>query len=140
MNPVRKHSRKREAMLRALRASHEHPSADDVYRALREEYPDLSLGTVYRNLALFKETGQIISVGTVDGQERFDARTHSHAHFVCQDCGRVVDLPESALSLEEGLLAAASAQIPGKVTGYALTFTGRCPSCAGGDSSESPAD
>ena len=93
MDTIRKHSKKRDAILNCLRETDAHPSAEWVYSRLKPQIPDLSLGTVYRNLALFKETGEAISLGTVMGLERFDGRTDPHIHFVCTRCGRILDLP-----------------------------------------------
>ena len=84
--------RQREAILTTVRGTPLHPSAEWVYHELKPSYPDLSLGTVYRNLAQFKNDGVIISVGTVNGQERFDGATHPHSHFVCDRCGSVLDI------------------------------------------------
>ena len=67
MMPVRKHSRKRDAILSCVRGTTCHPTAEWVYTQLKPEIPDLSLGTVYRNLAMFKQDGEIVSVGTVAG-------------------------------------------------------------------------
>ena len=89
---ARKYSKKREAILEALRNTTEHPSAEMLYARLKPEFPDLSLGTVYRNLAMFIRDGDAVSVGTVAGQERYDADTHPHAHFICSECGRVLDV------------------------------------------------
>ena len=61
-------SRKREAILQKIRGSHIHPTAEWVYQELKNEYPDLSLGTVYRNLTRFKEDGTIRSLGVINGQ------------------------------------------------------------------------
>lgn len=85
-------SEKREAIFRAVCNTKCHPSAEWVYNKLKDEYPKLSLGTVYRNLSLFKESGLIRSVGTVHGEERFDADVSVHPHFICNKCGRVSDL------------------------------------------------
>ena len=87
METARKHSKKREAILEALRSAKDHPSAEMLYSRLKSVYPDLSLGTVYRNLAFFINDGEITSVGTVAGQERYDADTSPHAHFICRRCG-----------------------------------------------------
>lgn len=92
MEVQRKNSKKRQAILESLRSVTDHPTAEMIYNRLKPEYPDLSLGTVYRNLAMFLEEGQIISVGTVDGQERYDARTDFHAHLVCRRCRCVTDI------------------------------------------------
>jgi len=128
INTCRKHSKKRDAILEAMLASTEHPSAEDIYNALKPQFPDLSLGTVYRNLSIFRENGQIMSVGFVNGQERFDARTHTHGHFVCEKCGRVLDVISPDLPKE--VLNAASNDIHGSVSGYAITFTGSCDKCS----------
>lgn len=87
-----KFSRKREALYNALRATTVHPTAEWLYAALRPEYPDLSLGTVYRNLKKFCAEGKARSVGVINGQEHFDGDTSAHSHFVCDCCGRVLDI------------------------------------------------
>ena len=89
---ARKFSKKRAAILEALRHTDEHPSAEMLYSRLKGEFPDLSLGTVYRNLAMFVADGDAVSVGSVGGQERYDAVTAPHAHFICSCCGRVLDV------------------------------------------------
>ena len=88
-----KHFKKREAILNCLRSTKTHPSAEWVYTQLKPQIPNLSLGTVYRNLALFKETGEAISIGTVKGIERFDGNTAPHVHYICTACGAVIYLP-----------------------------------------------
>ena len=85
------YSRKREAILQTLRATKMHPTAEWVYQHLKTAFPDLSMGTVYRNLSLFKQEGLIASVGIVNGQERFDGNITPHTHFVCLNCGIVQD-------------------------------------------------
>ena len=124
---VEKRFRKREAILACLRSTRSHPRAEWVYQELRPEYPDLSLGTVYRNLALFKEQGLISSLGTVDGVERFDGDPRPHAHFLCQVCGAIRDLPQP--ELPEEVTQAAEALSGGRVLGFRLCFTGVCPAC-----------
>jgi Fur family peroxide stress response transcriptional regulator len=92
MASSKKFSYKREAILRTIRSTDSHPSADWVYSQLRTEIPNLSLGTVYRNIALFKDEGLIMTVGVVDGQERYDGDIHPHPHFICERCGRIIDV------------------------------------------------
>ena len=60
-----------------------------VYDDLKQAFPKLSLGTVYRNLSMFKASGEIVSLGTVNGVERFDAIVEPHVHFICSGCGAV---------------------------------------------------
>ena len=92
MNNVRT-SKKRDAMLALLRSTHCHPGAGWVYREMKAQVPDLSLGTVYRNLNHLCERGLIRRVGTVNGQERYDGVVTPHSHFVCKHCGAILDLP-----------------------------------------------
>ncbi len=127
MEPVRRHSRKRDAILTALRETDCHPSAEWLYRTLKPEHPDLSMGTVYRNLNQFLQQGVIQSVGVVRGQERFDAVTAPHSHFVCRRCGAVLDLPD--VCLEENLDQTVSEQFGLAVDRHELTFHGTCPLC-----------
>ena len=90
-----KYSRQREALLRELRSRKDHPTADTLYQELRKEYPHISLGTVYRNLALLCELGEIKKIPCGDGSERYDGFVDPHNHFVCSKCGKVIDLMES---------------------------------------------
>ena len=128
MERTTKHFRKRDAILTCLRETTEHPSAEWVYSQLKQEIPDLSLGTVYRNLSLFKEQGIICSLGTVKGVERFDANTEPHVHYICTGCGKVLDLQH--IQVPEDLNQAAATDSGGEVTGCQLTFTGVCGQCA----------
>ena len=89
---ARKYSRQREAILTKIRSTTSHPTADWIFQELREEWPSISLGTIYRNLMLFKDEGSIVSVGNVNGQERFDGNVTPHGHFVCQKCLAVIDI------------------------------------------------
>ena len=124
-----KHFKKRDAILACLRSTNEHPSADWIYAKLKPEYPDISLGTVYRNLTLFKEQGLITSLGTVGGVERFDANTDPHVHFICNSCDAVMDLPE--MTVPQELCRQAAQGTGGQVASCQLTFTGTCSQCAG---------
>ena len=122
-----KQFRKRNAILAYLRQTDTHPSAEMVFNHLKTEYPDLSLGTVYRNLTLFKEQGQIISIGTVNGVERFDGNTMPHVHFVCTDCTAVADLPQ--IEVPEELNKKVTQETGGQIQVCELTFVGRCSRC-----------
>ena len=127
MTTARKHSRKRDAILDVLRATTAHPAAERIYSELKPEYPDLSLGTVYRNLAMFKKEGLIESLGTIGAEERFDGRTDAHSHFICTACEAVYDLDD--VSLPKDLCASAEAMLGVEITGYRLHFYGLCPHC-----------
>ena len=125
-----KQFRKRNAILDYLRHTDTHPSAEMVYAHLKPEYPDLSLGTVYRNLAMFKNKGDIISVGTVGGVERFDGNAAPHVHFVCTGCESVTDLPR--IAVPEALNQEVSTETGGQINMCQLTFVGQCKNCVGG--------
>ncbi|MDR1446126.1 MAG: transcriptional repressor [Treponema sp.] len=90
---AKKHSCKRDAILMALCARRDHPSARQIYEELKPSIPGLSLGTIYRNLGLFREEKAAASLGVVNGEERFDGRTEGHSHLICESCGKIMDLP-----------------------------------------------
>lgn len=127
MTQMTKHFRKRDAILSYLRSTDVHPSADMVYARLKPEIPDLSLGTVYRNLSMFRQQGLIASIGTVNGVERFDGNTVPHVHFVCNDCSAVLDMPE--LQVPQHMIETVNQQTGGSVATCSLTFTGQCSNC-----------
>ena len=127
MEQSTKRFRKRDAILACLRDTHSHPSADWVYEKVRETIPDISLATVYRNLGQMKEAGMIQSVAVVSGQERYDAETHSHTHFVCQNCDAVMDLWETGLP--QNILKQAEESSDCEIRSVSLQFTGICPCC-----------
>ncbi|MDR1858391.1 MAG: transcriptional repressor [Treponema sp.] len=125
----RKHSKKRDAVLQAILSTKTHPGASWVYRRLKPHIPGLSLGTVYRNISVLREEGAVISVGVVDGEERFDGRKASHPHFVCERCGCVKDFTKKA---ESAISSKISIEIPGFVIDNRKTvFYGLCKTCAG---------
>ena len=122
MGPARKNSRQRSAILACIKSTTCHPTADWVYKTLKPQMPDLSLGTVYRNLNILRQEGEIMSVGFNGGMEHFDGDVHPHAHFFCGNCGCVSDLMDVTLpSIPE--------TAEGKISAVALTFHGICRSC-----------
>ena len=125
-----KHFRKRDAILACVRCTDVHPSAEWVHTQLKSEYSDISLGTVYRNLNLFKDQGLIVSLGTVKGVERFDGNVNPHVHYICTECGRVLDL--AGIQIPEELKGAAARDSGGRVDACQLTFTGKCCECSDG--------
>ncbi len=122
-----KQFRKRNAILAYLRSTDAHPSAETVFTALKQEIPDLSMGTVYRNLHLFQQQGLAACIATVNGVERFDGCTVPHVHFVCHRCGGVTDLP--GLELPPALRRGAQHCCGGQVTDFQLSFSGLCKNC-----------
>jgi len=125
MEATTKHFRKRDAILTCLRSTNVHPGAEWVYEQLKAEHSDISLATVYRNLSRFKERGEIVSLGTVNGIERFDGNTEPHVHFICTNCSGVLDLEGVAVPQE----LSESVSGAGQVAACQLTFTGKCNQC-----------
>ena len=126
MERQRKYSRKRDAILECICRTRRHPSAEWVYQQLKPEFPDLSLGTVYRNIALFKQEGRIQSIGVVNGLERYDSIVTPHTHFICTCCGAVQDV-DAALPADT--LRQGEEQCGGAITGYQLRLFGLCGGC-----------
>ena len=127
MNTTQKNFRKRNAIYDCLCQSKAHPSAETIYTQLKPQIPDLSLATVYRNLNLFKQQGLVISVATVGGVERFDGNVEPHVHFICTDCGAVIDLEN--MTVPHSLSATAEQSIGGRIAECQLSFTGTCRNC-----------
>ena len=122
---MRRHSRKRDAILNCIRQSRVHPSAEWIYAQLKPEHPDLSLGTVYRSLALFRESGEVVCVATVRGADRLDACTEPHAHFICEQCGAVLDVDVPQDDLRSDL----ETRYGVRVRRSELLFRGVCSAC-----------
>ncbi len=127
MEKKQNYSRKREAILNAIKSTSIHPTAEWVYQTLKPVYPDLSLGTVYRNLAQFKNDGVIVSVGTVNGQERFDGNTEPHTHFICSSCGAVIDI--SGEFVPSAVKDAIAKEYCVRVDSTDVQFHGLCSEC-----------
>lgn len=128
-------SRKRTAILNTLRKTRTHPTADWIYAQLKPELPNLSLGTVYRNLKIFCETGKAISVGVINGQEHFDGFVHPHAHFVCERCGAVLDVDGDFFGTDE--LLRLSNDTGCNVQSATVMFSGICDTCLANEQAES---
>lgn len=116
-------SRQRELIYDTVRASRAHPTAEMVYTALKEKHPNLSLGTVYRNLHLLSAEGRLRRMPFP--VERFDGDLHPHNHFCCERCGKVTDM---ALPYDPQLDRAAREEL-GAVSHHATVFYGLCPAC-----------
>ena len=122
-----KFSRQREAIWNYLKDRKDHPTAESVYLAVRQDCTNISLGTVYRNLMLLKDTGMIRTVDVGDGVIHFDPNTSEHDHFICVNCGRVIDIEGGDT---EAIKAEAAKNFAGRIQGYSAYFSGLCPDCA----------
>lgn len=121
-----KYSRQREAIKEYLANTTCHPTADTVYMNIKKIYPNISLGTVYRNLNLLAEHGEIIKISCGDGSDRFDGNKRQHYHFICNECGEITDLEMDSI---EHINTIANASFPGKIETHSVYFYGTCENC-----------
>lgn len=121
-----KYSRQRQVIHNFLITRNDHPTADVVYRNVRQEDPHISLGTVYRNLTLLADRGEIQRLHVGDGVDHFDADTSLHSHFVCTRCGCVTDL---SLSCLEDMINRAKQVFDGEIDNLDACFHGVCADC-----------
>ena len=103
-----------------------HATADEIYETIVQEHPNISKATVYRNLKLLSETGEIRKMEIPGGADRFDHRCHDHCHVRCEKCGRVFDVDmEYITNLEKNIKNSHWFAF----TGYDILFRGICPDC-----------
>lgn len=119
-------SRQREIILTVLKGTKSHPTADWIYQEVRKTLPRISLGTVYRNLKLLKERGDVLELQYGDGQRRFDGNPENHYHFNCQSCGKVYDLDETS---KDDMGVDLTDKLGFVVTHHRVEFYGLCRDC-----------
>ncbi len=121
-----RYSHQREGILKNLQSRRDHPTADMVYESVRKDQPNISLGTVYRNLSLLAECGQIIKISTGVGPDHFDGFVEPHCHFICRSCGDVLDMDYVP---DKDILADTSKTFSGSIESFELQFFGKCEKC-----------
>jgi len=121
-----RHSRQRERLLAILRATESHPTATWLYDRLKEEFSSLSLGTVYRNLAILIGQGLVRKIDAGSTFDRFEAKTTPHYHLICNRCGKIVDFEER---LFPELNDAVGRSTDFEVEMHQIDFFGTCPEC-----------
>jgi Fur family peroxide stress response transcriptional regulator len=123
---MRRETKQREAILSVLRNTKAHPTADQIYDEVRKKIPNVSKGTVYRNLRVLQEDGAVTELNLNGTLSRFEAKQAGHYHFRCEQCGRVFDLDEPVnYELNERV---------SKITGFTVSyhqteFRGLCKDC-----------
>lgn len=121
-----KHSKQRDCIREFLATRYDHPTAETVYMNIREEYPHISLATVYRNLALLSDLGEIQKISTGSGPDHFDGNAAPHHHFLCTRCGSLIDLEMDSISHIDEI---AGKTFSGNIEGHKILFYGLCPDC-----------
>ncbi|MGN7408922.1 MULTISPECIES: peroxide-responsive transcriptional repressor PerR [unclassified Sporosarcina] len=116
----------RHAILEFLISSECHPTADEIYKALESDFPNMSVATVYNNLRVFRNSGLVKELTYGDASSRFDFVTHDHYHIICDECGSIVDFHHPGLEEVERL----ASHVTGfKVNSHRLEVYGVCPTC-----------
>ena len=123
---MRRDTKQREAILRILRNIRSHPTADWIYEEVKKEIPNISKGTVYRNLAVLQKSGQASELNLNGTVRRFEAKRESHYHFRCERCGRVFDVEEPVHRDFDQEVAKRTGL---KISYHQLEFRGICHDC-----------
>ena len=123
---MNKKSKQRDAIIRILKSTTSHPSAEWIYEQVKKDIPDIGLATVYRNLRLLKQSGEIREMHPSTDTARFDGCTTDHYHFYCDQCGKVLDLDGPVDTTIDTRIAAKTGL---KITRHNLVFSGLCLEC-----------
>lgn len=116
----------RYAILSFLMETLSHPTADEIYKELEMQFPNMSVATVYNNLKVFKEAGLVRELTYGDSSSRFDGNTSDHYHCICTSCGRIVDFDYDPLvELEKE----AQSSTGFSISSHRLEFYGTCEKC-----------
>ena len=126
MRNIYRISKQRKRILELLRSTDTHPTASWIYDRLKKEFPALSLGTVYRNLRILQEQGEITHLDFGSTFDRFDGRVEPHYHFICEGCGKIIDVMGPSL---KDIESSFGEKIGGKILRHRLEFFGICSEC-----------
>lgn len=123
----------RYAILEYLIENRTHPTADEIYKSLEHQFPNMSVATVYNNLRLFTKIGFVKEMSYGDASSRFDFSSTRHYHAICQSCGKIVDFHYPGL---EDVEMAASELTGFEINEHRLELYGICPDCQATESEE----
>jgi len=123
---MNRQTKQRGAILRLLKAGYCHLTADQIYDEVRKGIPNISKGTVYRNLKVLRELGLVSELNLNDTVSRFEAKRDDHYHFRCERCGQVVDVDEP---IDEELDRRIAERTGFKILCHQLEFRGLCHDC-----------
>lgn len=123
---VKRYSKQRETILNILHNTKSHPTAASIYEEARKTIPNISLGTVYRNLAELDSEGTIISLKVKDGSDHFDGNNFPHPHLYCRGCKKIIDLE---LPFAEDFINQCATMSGSEIDSHSLMFFGKCSGC-----------
>jgi Fur family transcriptional regulator, peroxide stress response regulator len=119
----------RLAVAKILAVSKGHPSVEEIYEKLQDDFPTMSLATVYRNVILIKSLGELLELGFPDGRNRYDGnKPYSHPHIVCVRCKKIMDLDFSDI---KDMTRRIADETGFKILNHRLDFFGVCRNCQG---------
>lgn len=121
-----RNSAQRKLVLELMSGNRSHPTADEVYELARKSYPHISRGTVYRNLNLLAQAGEIRRITMPQGADHYDSTVKNHYHFFCRRCERVFDV---SMAYNEALNSAQEGMEDFKIEWHRVLFAGLCPQC-----------
>lgn len=121
-----KYSRQREIIKNIVTQNKLHPTADEVYIMLKPDNPNLSLGTVYRNLNSLTQAGVMTKLHIPNGSDRFDGNIDEHYHVICNNCGAIFDVEYSLLSDLDKKIEENTGMI---IVSHQLLVNGICKRC-----------
>lgn len=117
----------RHAVLEYLLTASTHPTADEIYKALEDKFPNMSVATVYNNLRILKDLGLVRELTYGDDSSRFDSNMREHYHIICEDCGKIVDFHYPTLDEIESLAQKVSGF---EISHHRMELYGKCEKCA----------
>ena len=130
-------SKQREAILSVVKSINIHPTADWVYARVKKEIPNISLGTVYRNLKLLQREGKLVELEFSNDVSHFDGNLKPHYHFRCERCGCIFNVD---YSINEDINKKVARETGFEVTRHFMEFHGLCRECQVGGTGQAKPD
>ena len=133
---LRRNTKQKKLVFNTVLNSTDHPTAETIYTRAIKEAPNISLATVYRNLSLLADSGEIKKIASPEGADHFDFNTSCHYHFFCKECRQIVDIPDGFIKTENSVNSLENSGF--SVDGFSLTYYGVCTKCTniGGNENE----
>ena len=128
---MERYSKQRELILSSLKQRTDHPTAEKLYMDLKSEMPDLGIATVYRNLSVLCESGDISKIKLGQGSDRYDGKIEPHIHFMCSKCSEIIDieLNDELMQSIDNDINMKLEKLEAKIEVCSINTFGRCSNC-----------
>lgn len=123
-----RNTNQRKIILDIMKENYTHPTADEIYEKARSINPHISRGTVYRNLGVLSESGEVLKICVPNGSDHYDSTLKEHYHFVCSKCGKMYDIPQT-IKIDTELVSELMSKDGFEIKSHNLVFLGLCPDC-----------